>query len=105
MRVPTDVQVGLLFFQDVLHFGHVVAGIATDVGHVDIDILDMEKQVLGILHPHDMVVDVAMHGPQGLEVGQGLGRLDAADVARMPQLIHVFEEMEKLWYERAMRVR
>ena len=82
-----------------------MAGIAADVGHVDVDILDMEGQALGVLHPYDVVVDVAMHGPQGLEVGQGLGRLDAADVARMPQLIHVFEEMEELWYEGAMGVR
>ena len=105
MRVPADVQVGLLFFQDVFHFRHVVAWIAPDVGHVDIDILDMEKQVLGILHPHDMVVDVAMHGTQRLEVGQGIGSLDVADVASMPQLVNILEEVEKLWYERAMRVR
>ena len=105
MRVPADVQVWLLFFQDVFHFGHVVAGIATDVGHVDIDILDMEEQILGILHPHDMVVDVAMHGTQRLEVGQSIGGLDVADVASMPQLVNILKEVEKLWYERAMRVR
>ena len=104
MRVPADVQVGLLFLQDVLHFRHVVAGIAPDMGHVDIDILDMEKQVLGVLHPHDMVIDVAMHGTQRLEVGQSIGSLDVADVARMPQLVNILEEVEKLWYERAMRV-
>ncbi len=105
MRVPADVQVGLLFLQDVFHFGHVVAGIAADMGHVDIDILDMEKQVLGILHSHDMVVDVAMHSAQWLEVGQSIGGLDVADVASMPQLVNILEEVEKLWYERAMRVR
>jgi len=51
-----------------------------------------------------MVVDVAMHGTQRLEVGQSIGGLDVADVARMPQLVNVLEEVEKLWYERAMRV-
>ena len=104
MRMATDVKVRLLFLQDVFHLRHVVAGIAPDMGHVDIDILDMEKQVLGILHPHDMVVDIAMHGTQRLEVGQGIGSLDVADVARMPQLVNILEEVEKLWYERAMRV-
>jgi hypothetical protein len=74
------------------------------VGHVDIDILDMEKQVLGVLHPHDMVVNIAMHSTQGFEVGQGIGGLDVADVASMPQLVNILKEVEKLWYERAMRV-
>jgi hypothetical protein len=46
-----------------------------------------------------------MHGTQRLEVGQGIGSLDVADVARMPQLVNILEEVEKLWYERAMRVR
>ena len=104
MRMATDVKVRLLFLQNVFHLGHVVARIAADVGHVDIDILDMKKQILGILHSHDMVVDVAMHSTQWLEVGQGIGGLDVADVARMPQLVNVLEEVEKLWYERTMRV-
>ena len=102
--MATDVKVRLLFLQDVFHLRHVVAGIAPDMGHVDIDILDMEKQVLGVLHSYDMVVDVAMHSTQWLEVGQGIGGLDVADVARMPQLVNILEEVEKLWYERAMRV-
>ncbi len=105
MRMSADVQVGLFFLQDVLHFGHVVAGIPTDVGHVDINVLDMEKQVPRILHTHDMVIDVAMYSTQGLEIGQGIGGLYIADIARMPQLVNVLEEVEKLWYEGAMRIR
>ena len=105
MRVSADVQVGLLFLQDVSHLRHVMAGITADVGHVDIDILDMEKQVLGVLHPHHVVVDVAVDGAQGLERSQGLGRLDVADVTRMPQLVDVLEEVEQLRNQGAVRIR
>ena len=105
MRVPADVKVGLLFFQDVFHLGHVMAGIAADVGHVDVDILDVEKQVLRVLQAHHMVVDIAMNGAQRLERGQGIGCFDIADVARVPQLVNVLEEVEKLRNEGAMRVR
>ena len=103
--MAADVKVGLLLLKDMFHLGHVMAGITADVGHVDIDILDVEKQVLGILHPHHMVVDVAVDGTQGLEGSQGLGRLDVADVARMPQLINIFEEVEQLRNEGAVRIR
>ena len=82
-----------------------MAGITADVGHVDIDILDVEKQVLGILRPHHVVVDVAVDGAQRLERSQGLGRLDVADVARMPQLINILEEVKKLRNQGAVRIR
>jgi hypothetical protein len=52
-----------------------------------------------------MVIDVAMYSTQGLEIGQGIGGLYIADIARMPQLVNVLEEVEKLWYEGAMRIR
>ena len=105
MGVPTDVKVRFLVFEKAFHLGHVMVGIAPDVGHVDIHILDMEKQVLGILHAHDMVVDVAVDGAQRFEGSQGLCGFDVANVACMPQLINVLEEAENLRYERAMGVR
>ena len=80
-------------------------GIAADVGHVDINVLDMEEQILRVLHPHDMVVDVAVDGTQGLELGQGIGGFDVADVAGMPQLVDVLEEVEELRDEGAVRIR
>ena len=94
MRVSADVQVGLLFLKDVLHFRHIMSGIAADVGHIDIDILNVEKQILGILQAHNVVVDVAVYGTQGLEIDQGISRLDIADVTCMPQLVNVFEEVK-----------
>ena len=105
MGMAADVKVGFLFLQNVFHLWHVMAWIAADMGHVNIDILDVEKQIFGILHPHDMVVDVAIYGTQRLEMSQGIGSLDVADVARMPQLVDILEEVEELWNKRAMRVR
>ena len=84
MRMATDVKIGLLFLQDIFHLGHVMARIATDVGHVNVYILHVEEEVCWVLHPNDMVIDVAMHGAQRLERSQSLCGLDAADVARMP---------------------
>ena len=60
--MPTNIKVGFLVFQNVLHLRHIVSRIAADVGHVNIHVFDMEKQILRILQAHDVVVDVAMHG-------------------------------------------
>lgn len=103
--MAANVQVGLFFFQNGFHFRHVMARIASDVGHVDINILDVEKQIFGILQANNMVVDVAVHCTQWLEVGQGLSRLEAANVTRVPQLVNVFEEIEELRHEGTMCVR
>ena len=102
--MTADVQVGLLVFQNVSHLGHIVPWIATDMGHVDIDVFHMEKEVFWVLQPNDVVVDVAVNRAQRLEVSQGLGSFDIADVARVPQLVDVLEEVEKLWHEGTMRV-
>ena len=104
MRVAAYVKVGFFLLQDVFHLCHVMAGITSDVGHIDVDILHVEILVGRVLHPDDMVVNVAVHGPERLEVSQGLGRLDAADITGVPQLVHVLEEVEKLWHEGAMCV-
>ena len=103
--MAANVKVGFLCLQNVLHLRHIVPWIAADVSHVDVDIFHMEKQVLGILQTNDMVVDVAMYGTQWFELGQSLGRFDVAYIACVPQLVNIFEEIEKLWHEGAMRVR
>ena len=104
MRVAANEQVWLFFLQDALDLGHVVPRITADMGHVDIDIFHMEKQVFGILQAHGVVVDVAMNRPQRLEVGQSLSRLDVAQIASVPQLVNVLEEVEKLWHEGTMGI-
>ena len=103
--MAAHVEGGFLGFENILHLRHVMARVTTNVGHVDVDIFDMEKQIFGILQTNDMVVDVAMYGTQRLELDQSLGRFDVAYIACVPQLINVFEEVEKLWHEGAMRVR
>ena len=104
MRMTAYKKVRFLHFKDVFHLGHVMVRVTADVGHEDVDIFDVEIEVLGILHSDDVVVHVAVYGSQRLEGGQSLSRLNAADVARMPQLIHVLEEVEELWYEGTMGV-
>ena len=102
--MPADKEVGLLLFQNVLYLGHIMPRITANVGHVDVDIFNMEKQILGILHSHDVVVDVAVNGAKGLERSQSISRFNTPYVARMPQLINVFEEVEELWDERAVGI-
>ena len=104
MRMAAYEKVGLFVFEDEFYLRHVMSRVAADVGHVDVDVFHVKEEVFGVLHPNDLAVDVAVHGAQRLEVGQGLGCLNAADVAGMPQLVNVFEEVEELWHERTMRI-
>lgn len=105
MRMAAYVEVGFLGFENILHLRHVMARVTTNVGHVDVDIFDMEKQIFGILHAHNVVVDVAMYGTQWFEVGQSFCCFNVPNITRVPQLVNVLEEIEKLWHEGAMRVR
>ena len=96
--MAANVKVRLFVFQNILHFWHVMAWIASNMGHVDIDVFHMEKQVFGILHAYDVVINVAVDGTQRFEVSQCIGSLDITDITSMPQLVNVFEEVEKLWH-------
>ena len=79
--------------------------IAADVGHVDVHILDVKKEVFGILQTHGVVVNVAVDGSQRLEMRQGVSSFDIANITRMPQLVNVLEEVEELWDDGAVCVR
>ena len=103
--MSADEKVGLRVLQNAFYLGHVMARITSDVSHVDINVFNMEVQVFGILHAHDMVVDVAMHGTQRLEMSQGICGFNAANITRMPQLINILEEVEQLWNQGTMRIR
>ena len=74
------------------------------MGHVDVCVLYLEEQVSGVLQADNVVVNVAMHCTQRLEFGQSLGRFNIAYIARVPQLVNVFEKIEKLRNEGAVRV-
>ena len=60
MGVPADVKVGFFLLQKVFHLGHIMTGISSYVGHVDVNVFNVEVEILGILQPHDMVVDIAV---------------------------------------------
>jgi len=103
--MPAYEQIGLLALQNAFHLRHIMTWVAADVGHVDIDVLDVEKHVLGILHAHNVIVDIAVHGAQRLELRQGIRGFNVANITCMPQLIHILEEVEKLRNQGAMRIR
>ena len=103
--MSTNKKVGLLVLQNAFHLRHVMARIAANVGHVDINVFNMEVQVFGILHAHDVVVDVAMHSTQRLETSQGICSFDIANITRMPQLVNILKEIEKLRNQGTMRIR
>ena len=60
------------------------------------DILDGEEQILRILQPDDVVVDVAVDSSQRFEGCELFGGFNVPDVAGMPNLIHVLEEIKDL---------
>ena len=72
--------------------------------HEDVYIFDVKELVFWVLHPDNVVVAVAVNSTQWLEGSQLLGGLDVADVAGMPNLIHILEKVKDLRDDRAMRV-
>lgn len=81
-----------------------MVGIASDMSHEDFYIFDLEEEVLGILHPNYMVVDVAINCSQGLECCQLFSGFNRADIPCMPNLVHIFKEGEDLGDEGPMSV-
>ena len=103
--MPADVELGLFFLEEDPNLGHIMSGIASDVGHIDVDIFHLEEQVLWVLQAYDMVVDVAMNSPQRLEGCELFGGFNVPDVAGMPYLIHVLEEIKDLRDEGSVGIR
>ena len=73
-----------------------MAGIAPDMGHIDVDVLHLEEEVFGVLQTDDVVVDVAVNSPQRLEGCELFSGFDVSDVTGMPNLVHVLEEIKDL---------
>ena len=78
--MAADEQVWFLVLENSSDFGHVMARIAPDMGHVDLGVFHLEKQVFGVLQAHDVVVDVAMDGAERLEVD--IIQVEARDAAK-----------------------
>ena len=102
--VPADVQVGFLLLQDVPNLRQIMPWVTPDVGHVYMYVLHLEKQVLGVLQSDDMVVDIAMNSSKRFEGFELFGGFNVADVAGMPYLVNVLEEIKDLGDDDAMRV-
>ena len=69
------------------------------MGHVDVCVLYLEEQVSGVLQADNVVVNVAVNSPQGFEGCELFGGFNVPDVAGMPNLIHVLEEVKDLGNE------
>ena len=82
-----------------------MSGIPAYMGHIHVHVFHVEKQVLWETQSHHMVVDVAMNRTERLEGFKSLRGLDVPDVAGVPYLIHVLEEVIDLRDDYAMRIR
>ena len=76
-----------------------MAGIAADMGHEDIDILDAETIELREGIAHVAGVHIAEDSAGGFELAQGLEEFETADIACMPDLIDVFEMLQDAFVE------
>ena len=104
MGVPANVKVWLFLCYNVTDFRHVFSWITSYMCHEDVYIFDMKKLVFRVLHPDNVVIAIAVNSTQWLEGRQLLGCLNVANIAGMPNLIHILEKIKDLRNERAMRV-
>ena len=102
--MAANVEFRPFFLEDVSHFGHVMTGIASDMGHIHMHVFHLKKQVFRILKAYDVVVDVAMNRAERLESLKLLRGLNVSNVAGMPDLIHILEEVKDLWDDGPMGV-
>ena len=103
--MAADVELRPFFLEDVSDLGHIMSWITSDVGHVHMHVLDFEEQFPRILHPDDVVVDVAVDSAERLECFKLLRGLNVSYVAGMPYLVHVLEKVKDLRNQTSMSVR
>lgn len=97
-------QVRPVLFDVAEKGGRVATGIAPDVGHQHRERFASEAGRCGPGQAGGAVVDVAIDGVQGFEGGDAVGQFDRADVARVPQFVHLGEEVAERRVEQAVRV-
>ena len=73
--------------------GRIVARIAAYVGHQHPFTLALEKIELIIGPAHNPAVDITIYALQGLESGNLVGQLQRTEIARVPNLIDIFQEL------------
>ena len=104
VRVARDDQVRAVLPDGVEKRRGIASRIAADVGHQHRDLLAREAGRFGPREAGGVVVDVAVDGVQGFEGGDAVGQFDRADVARVPQFVHLGEEVAERRVEQAVRV-
>jgi len=104
MGVPRDEEFGVHAADSGQRPRVVAAGVAADVGHQHPHAFAVEDVEVGVDAARERVVDVSGHGPQGLEGCDAVRDLERTDVARVPDFVHVAEELPQRVVERAVRV-
>ena len=89
MGVACDEDFGLTLLDFLQCFGVVVAWIAANVGHQHSHLLALEVCKLGVVVPYRAVVYISKNGFQRLEGSNLVSTLNAADVARVPNLVYI----------------
>ena len=102
--MAADVEVGRLGGQYVPHPFGVPAGIAADVGHKNIETLDVKSQIFGKTPAQGRCVYIAVHGTEGFEGCQPVRHFHAADVSGVPDFITRFEMGKNAIVQKPMRV-
>ena len=82
--------------------GVIMPGVAADMGHKDIDILDAEAVELTEGVTHISAVHIAEDGACGAELPQTLEEFGGADIAGVPYLVAGVEMLEDAGVEQAM---
>jgi hypothetical protein len=83
----------------------VVAGIAAYMGHQHAKTLDIEDRNLGIDAAYLVVVDIAIDRTQGFERSDLVSHSQRADIARVPHLIDIAQEIAQRIVEGVVSIR
>ena len=92
MRMPGDEEFGMQRLYLCRCARVVMARVAADMGHQHPHALAFECEEIRVDAACEPSVDVARDGAQGFERRDRVGQFERADVARMPDFVHVLEE-------------
>ena len=92
VRVPADEQTRPQPLDFLPRTPIVIAGVASDVGHVNREAIAIPNKILGNFSAEFRTVNVPVNGPNWFEGPELVENLDRPEVARVPDLI-AFGEM------------
>ena len=103
--MPGNEQLWALLIYYAAYGGAVLAGVASNVGHHHVALLDLEPEHLTVAAAYLLPVDVAVHGAHGAMAFQLVYDKLTANVAGMPYLVAVGKMDQVLVVPPAMGVR